>query len=128
MTFEEIQEILSGMLKIQQDIQIQQVKNTDAIAQINEQQEKNIERIARIDEQQEKNVQAIALLTENIANLNVVSQRHENRLTQLYGYQQTADSPKGLAPFVASDRLNIMQGVLDIKRKLSIIEERLDAR
>ncbi|MEY2834074.1 MAG: hypothetical protein RLZZ574_3334 [Cyanobacteriota bacterium] len=53
MTFEEIQEILNGMLKIQQDIQIQQVKNTDAIA----------------------------LLTENIANLNVVSQRHENRLT-----------------------------------------------
>jgi cobalamin biosynthesis Mg chelatase CobN len=118
MTFEEIQEILNGMLKIQQDIQIKQLKNTDAIAQINEQQEKNVERIARIDEQQEKNVQAIALLTENISNLNVVSQRHENRLTQLYGYQQTADS----------DRLNIMQGVLDIKRKLSIIEERLDAR
>jgi hypothetical protein len=104
MTFEEIQEILNRMLKIQQDIQFQQVKNTDAIA--------------RIDEQQEKNIQAISQLTENISNLNVVSQRHENRLSQLYGYQQTADS----------DRLNIMQGVLDIKRRLTSIEEKIDAR
>lgn len=87
MTFEEIQEILNGMLKIQQDIQIQQVKNTDAITN----------------------------LTENIANLNVVSQRHENRLTALYGYQQTADS----------DRLNIMQGLLDIKKRLNSIEEKI---
>jgi hypothetical protein len=104
MTFEEIQEILNRMLKIQQDIQFQQVKNTDAIA--------------RIDKQQEKNIQAISQLTENISNLNVVSQRHENRLSQLYGYQQTADS----------DRLNIMQGVLDIKRRLTSIEEKIDAR
>lgn len=104
MTFEEVQEILNGMLRIQQDIQIKQLNNADAIA--------------RIDEQQKINSEAIAILTENISNLNVVSQRHENRLTALYGYQQSADS----------DRLNIMQGVLDIKRKLAEIEKQLENR
>lgn len=118
MTFEEVQEIMNGMLRIQQDIQIKQLNNTDTIARINEQQQRDIERIAQIDRQQEENLKAIALLTENISNLNVVSQRHEDRLTQLYGYQQSADT----------DRLNIMQGVLDIKRKLAAIEKQLENR
>lgn len=110
MTFDEIQKIFEGMLKIQQDIQVQQVKNTETIARIGKRQE-------GIAEQQEKNERAIARLTENIENLNIVSQRHEDRLTYLYGYQQTADT----------DRLNIMQGVNDIRRRLNNIEERLNA-
>lgn len=118
MTFEEAQEIIARMLQIQQDIQIKQINNLDTLARIDEQQEKNSKAIAQINEQQEKNIQAIAILTENVSNLNVVSQRHEDRLTHLYGYQQSADT----------DRLNIMQGVLDIKRKLAVIEERLNAQ
>lgn len=110
MTFDEIEKIFEGMLKIQQDIQVQQIKNTEMIARIGERQE-------GIAEQQEKNERAIARLTENVENLNIVSQRHENRLTYLYGYQQTADT----------DRLNIMQGVNDIRRRLNNIEERLNA-
>ena len=109
MNFEEIDRILDRMLEVQQDIQIRQLQNTDAIARLTERQE-------RISQQQEKNTRAIALLTENIENLNVVSQRHQDRLTNLYGYQQSADT----------DRLNLLQGLNDIKRKLISIEERLD--
>ena len=72
MTFEEIQKTLEGMLQIQKDIQMQQLKNHEAISQLTE--------------RQDRNDQQIALLTENISNLNIISQRHENRLTQLYGY------------------------------------------
>ncbi len=117
MTFDEIEKIFEGMLKIQQDIQVQQVKNTETIARIGERQEGIAEQQERITEQQEKNERAIARLTENVDNLNIVSQRHEDRLTYLYGYQQTADT----------DRLNIMQGVNDIRRRLNNIEERLNA-
>lgn len=117
MTFEEYNQILDRMLQVQQDIQIKQLENTDAIARITQQQEEIARQQEEIARQQEKNNQAIANLTENVSNLNVVSQRHEDRLTRLYGYQMTADS----------DRLNIMQGVNDIKRRLTIIEEQLNA-
>ena len=96
MTFEEIDQIFKRMLEVQQDIQVRQLQNTDAIARLTERQE-------RISQQQEKNTLAIALLTENIENLNVVSQRHQDRLTHLYGYQQSADM----------DRLNLLQGLND---------------
>ena len=65
------------MLAVQRDIQERQL-NTEAIEQLGE-------RIDRVSQQQEINLQAIALLTDNISNLNIISQRHENRLTQLYG-------------------------------------------
>ena len=110
MTFEEYDRIINRMLEVQQDIQIKQVEVQDTIARISQKQEE-------IAQQQAKNAEAIANLTENVSNLNVVSQRHEDRLTRLYGYQMTSDS----------DRLNIMQGVNDIKRRLTIIEERLNA-
>ncbi|MEM9272670.1 MAG: hypothetical protein AAGA80_06860 [Cyanobacteria bacterium P01_F01_bin.143] len=103
MTFEEIQKTLEGMLQVQKDIQMQQLKNQDAIAQLT----------AR----QDKNDQQIALLTENISNLNIISQRHENRLGNLYGYQMSADT----------DRLNIMQNLLEIKGRLNNIEDKLNA-
>ena len=104
MTFEEIQKTLEGMLQVQKDIQLQQLKNQDAIAQLT----------AR----QDRNDQQIALLTENISNLNVISQRHENRLSNLYGYQMSADT----------DRLNIMQNLLEIQRRLINIEDKLNAK
>ena len=103
MTFEEIQKTLEGMLQVQKDIQMQQLKNQDAIAQLT----------AR----QDRNDQQIALLTENISNLNIISQRHENRLSNLYGYQMSADT----------DRLNIMQNLLEIKGRLDNIEDKLNA-
>ena len=109
MTFEEYNQILDRMLQVQQDIQVKQIEVQDTIARISQKQES-------IAQQQEKNTEAIANLTENVSNLNVVSQRHEDRLTRLYGYQMTSDS----------DRLNIMQGVNDIKRRLVIIEERCE--
>jgi len=110
MTFEEYNQILDRMLEVQQDIQIKQIEVQDTIARISQKQEE-------IAIQQEQNTKAIANLTENVSNLNVVSQRHEDRLTRLYGYQMTSDG----------DRLNIMQGVNDIKRRLTIIEEQLNA-
>ena len=110
MTFEEYNLILDRMLEVQQDIQIKQIEVQDTIARISQKQEE-------IAIQQEQNTKAIANLTENVSNLNVVSQRHEDRLTRLYGYQMTSDG----------DRLNIMQGVNDIKRRLTIIEEQLNA-
>ena len=116
MTFEEIDQIFKRMLEVQQDIQVRQLQNTDAIARLTERQERISQQQEKIDAQQEKNTHAIALLTENIANLNVVSQRHQDRLTNLYGYQQSADT----------DRLNLLQGLNDIKRKLISIEDRLD--
>lgn len=76
---EEIQQTIEGMLAVQRDIQERQLRNTEAIEQLGE-------RIDRVSQQQEINLQAIALLTENIGNLNIITQRHENRLTQLYGY------------------------------------------
>ena len=117
MTFEEINQILNRMLEVQQDIQIRQLKNTDAIARLTEQQERFSQQQETISQQQEKNDRAITRLTENIENLNIISQRHQDRLTNLYGYQQTADS----------DRLNLLQGLNDIKRRLISIEERLNA-
>ncbi|MDJ0588622.1 MAG: hypothetical protein QNJ72_01330 [Pleurocapsa sp. MO_226.B13] len=116
MNFEEIDRILNRMLEVQQDIQVRQLQNTDAIARLTERQEIISQQQEKISEQQEKNTHAIALLTENIENLNVVSQRHQDRLTNLYSYQQSADT----------DRLNLLQGLNDIKRKLISIEERLD--
>ncbi|MEO1341895.1 MAG: hypothetical protein AAFV28_12310 [Cyanobacteria bacterium J06635_13] len=110
MTFEEYNQILDRMLEVQQDIQIKQIEVQDTIARISQKQEE-------IATQQEENTKAIANLTENVSNLNVVSQRHEDRLTRLYGYQMPADR----------DRLNIMQGVNDIKRRLITIEEQLNA-
>ncbi|MEL6579451.1 MAG: hypothetical protein AAFQ14_06850 [Cyanobacteria bacterium J06621_12] len=110
MTFEEYNQILDRMLEVQQDIQIKQIEVQDTIARISQKHEE-------IATQQDKNTKAIANLTENVSNLNVVSQRHEDRLTRLYGYQMTSDG----------DRLNIMQGVNDIKRRLTIIEEQLNA-
>ncbi|MEL6581239.1 MAG: hypothetical protein AAFO76_12890 [Cyanobacteria bacterium J06607_15] len=117
MTFEEYNQILDRMLLVQQDIQVKQLENPDAIARITKKHEEISQKQSEIAQQQEKNTQAIANLTENISNLNIVSQRHEDRLTRLYGYQMTSDG----------DRLNIMQGVNDIKRRLTIIEERLNA-
>ena len=111
MTPEEIQQTIEGMLAVQRDIQEKQLRNTEAIQQLDI-------RLNRISQQQEINIQAIALLTENISNLNIISQRHENRLTQLYGYQMSADT----------DKLNIMQNLNDIKRRLNNIENKLDAR
>ena len=111
MTPEEIQQTIEGMLAVQRDIQEKQLRNTEAIQQLDI-------RLNRISQQQEINIQAIALLTENIGNLNIISQRHENRLTQLYGYQMSADT----------DKLNIMQNLNDIKRRLNNIENKLDAR
>ncbi len=111
MTFEEIQKTLEGMLQVQKDIQMQQLKNHEAIAQLTERQ-------AQITEIQDRNDRQIALLTENISNLNIISQRHENRLTNLYGYQMSADT----------DRLNIMQNLLEINRRLNNIEDKLNAR
>lgn len=123
MTFEEYNQILDRMLQVQQDIQTKQLENTDAIARITEKHEeitKKHEEITNkqeeIAQQQAKNIEAIANLTENVSNLNLVSQRHEDRLTRLYGYQMTSDS----------DRLDIMQGVNDIKRRLTMIEERCE--
>jgi hypothetical protein len=110
MTFEEYEQILNRMLQVQQDIQIKQLENTDTIGRIVQKQEE-------IATQQQRNTEAIALLTENISNLNVTCQRHEDRLTNLYGYQMNADT----------DRLNLLQGLNDIKRKLLNIEERLNA-
>ena len=118
MTFEEIQKTLEGMLQVQKDIQLQQLKTHEVIAQLTERQDRNDKAIARLTETQEKNEQQIALLTENISNLNIISQRHENRLTQLYGYQMSADS----------DRLNIMQNLLEIKMRLNSIEDKLNSR
>ena len=111
MTPEEIQQTIEGMLAVQRDIQEKQLRNTEAIEQLDI-------RLNRITQQQEINLQNIALLTENISNLNIISQRHENRLTQLYGYQMSADT----------DKLNIMQNLNDIKRRLNNIENKLDAR
>lgn len=111
MTPEEIQQTIERMLSVQRNIQERQLRNTEAIEQLGA-------RIDRVSQQQEINLQAIALLTENIGNLNIISQRHENRLTQLYGYQMSADT----------DRLNIMQNLNDIKRRLNNIESKLDAR
>lgn len=118
MTFEEIQKTIEGMLQVQRDIQNQQLKNNEVIAKISEQQEKNEKAIARLAEQQEKSQQKIDILTENINNLNIVSQRHENRLTQLYGYSMSTET----------DMLNIRQNLNDIKRRLVAIEEKLNAR
>lgn len=111
MTPEEIQQTIEGMLAVQRDILERQLRNTEAIEQLGE-------RIDRVSQQQEINLQAIALLTDNISNFNIISQRHENRLTQLYGYQMSADT----------DRLNIMQNLNDIKRRLNNIESKLDAK
>ena len=111
MTFEEYDRILTRMLAVQQDIQVKQVE-------ISEQQKRNTEAIAALTVKQQENMEAIALLTENISNLNVVSQRHEDRLTRLYGYQQSADG----------DRITIMQDVNEIKQRLNSIEEKRDAR
>ena len=111
MTFEEIQKTLEGMLQVQKDIQMQQLKKQYAIAQLTERQ-------AQITDRQDKNDQQIALLTENISHLNIISQRHENRLTNLYGYQMSADT----------DRLNVMQNLLEIQRRLINIEDKLNAK
>ena len=97
MTFEEIQKTLEGMLQVQKDIQMQQLKTHEAIAQLTEQQAQLTERQAQITDRQDRNDRQIALLTENISNLNIISQRQENRLINLYGYQMSADT----------DRLNI---------------------
>ena len=125
MTFEEIQKTLEGMLQIQKDIQMQQLKNHEAITQLTERQAQLTERQAQLTERQaqitkiqDRNNQQISLLTENISNLNIISQRHENRLTNLYGYQMSADP----------DRLNIMQNLLEINRRLNNIEDKLNAR
>ncbi len=118
MTFEEIQKTLEGMLQVQKDIQMQQLKNHEAIAQLTERQAQLTERQAQITEIQDRNDRQIALLTENISNLNIISQRHENRLTNLYGYQMSADP----------DRLNIMQNLLEINRRLNNIEDKLNAK
>ena len=118
MTFEEIQQVIERMLKVQQDIQLKQLSNTEAINQLTQKQNEFEERQARIQQQQEANAVAIANLTENVSNLNVTAQRHEDRLRQLYGYQITSDS----------DRLNLMQGINDIRRRLIYIEEQLNAR
>ena len=80
MTPEEIQQTIEGMLAVQRNVRERQLKNTEAIEQLGE-------RIDRVSQQQEINLEAIALLTDNISNLNIITQRHENRLTQLYGYQ-----------------------------------------
>lgn len=98
MTFEEYNQILDRMLQVQQDIQVKQLEAQDTIVRISKKQEEISRKQEEIATQQEKNIRAIANLTENVSNLNVVSQRHEDRLTRLYGYQITADS----------DRLNIM--------------------
>ncbi len=98
------------MLQVQKDIQMQQLKNQDAIAQLTERQ-------AQITDRQDKNERQIAILTENISNLNIISQRHENRMTNLYGYQMSAET----------DRLNIMQNLLEIQRRLNNIENKLNS-
>ena len=109
MIFEEIQKTLEGMLQVNKDIQMQQSKNCEAIAQLTERQ-------AQITDRQDRNDQQIAILTENISNLNIISQRHENRMTILYGYQMSAET----------DRLNIMQNLLEIQRRLNNIENKLN--
>ena len=118
MTPEEIQQTIEGMLAVQRDIQERQLRNTEAIESNSKAIEQLGERIDRVSQQQEINLQAIALLTDNISNFNIINQRHENRLTQLYGYQMSADT----------DRLNIMQNLNDIKRRLNNIESKLDAK
>ncbi len=117
MTFEEIQKTLEGMLQVQKDIQMQQLKNQDAIARLTERQAQLTERQAQITDRQDRNDQQIAILTENISNLNIISQRHENRMTNLYGYQMSAET----------DRLNIMQNLLEIQRRLNNIENKLNS-
>ncbi len=116
MTFEEIQKTLEGMLQVQKDIQMQQLKNQDAIARLTERQAQISTRQDRNDQQIALLTEKIALLTENISNLNVISQRHENRISNLYGYQMSAET----------DRLNIMQNLLEIQRRLNNIENKLD--
>ena len=110
MNFEEYEVILNRMLEVSREIQVKQLTNTDEISRLRETQQE-------IAKQQQENSRAIGTLTENVSNLNVVAQRHEDRLTRLYGYQMTSDS----------DRLDIMQGINDIKRRLNIIEGQLNA-
>ena len=98
MTFEEMQQIIEGMLRVQRQIQENQLKHDEKIAVIDE-------RLARITEKMDN-------LTENVENLNTISQRHENRLTYLYGYDMQAEA----------NLLDIRQKMLNLERRVGKIE------
>lgn len=111
MTFEEIQKIIEGMLAVQRDIQEKQIKTTETLDRVSQQQIKNSETINRLSIKIEN-------LTENVSNLNVVSQRHQDRFGQFYGYHQSAET----------ERLQLLENQRRIERRLEKIEDKLDAR
>lgn len=111
MTFEEIQKVIEGMLAVQRDIQEKQLKNTETLDRLSNQQ-------IKIDETLDRLSIKIENLTENVSHLNVISQRHQDRFAQFYGYQQTAET----------DRLQLLESQRRIESRLDQIEGKLDAR
>ena len=121
MTFEEIQKVIEGMLAVQRDIQEKQIKTTETLNRVSQQQIKTTETLERVSQQQIKNSETIDRLsikienlTENVSNLNIVSQRHQDRFGQFYGYHQSAET----------ERLQLLEN----QRRLEKIEDKLDAR
>jgi chromosome segregation ATPase len=118
MTFEEIQTVIEGMLAVQRDIQENQINSNERFKDL----DLRLERITQLQSQTDAKIDRLSAkidnLTENVSNLNIVSQRHEDRFTQYYGYHQSADS----------DRLNLLESQRRIERRLDRIEDKLDAR
>ena len=72
----------------------------------------------RTDERIDRLSVKIANLTENVSNLNVVSQRFQDRFDRFYGYHQTAET----------DRYRLFEVQNRIEARLARIEDKLDAR
>ncbi|MEN9520185.1 MAG: hypothetical protein RLZZ381_2773 [Cyanobacteriota bacterium] len=125
MTFEEIQKIIEGMLAVQRNIQDADLRLQEKLDRVAEQQLKSDLKLEKLAQNQiesdyklDRLSDKIDNLTENVSNLNIISQRHEDRLTQSYGYHQTAES----------DRLRLFEVQNRIERRLDRIERKLDAR
>lgn len=118
MTFEEMQAIIQGMLAVQRDLQEGQMKLQESQKTFDENQKKLLESQAQTDQKIDRLTEKIDNLSDQVGHLNVVSQRHEDRFTQFYGYHQSSES----------DRLHIRETQNQIVARLDAIEDKLDAR
>ncbi len=116
MTYEEIQKIIEGMLSVQRDIQENQINSSERLKAIDSRLDRMSELQSQTDAKLDRLSVKIDNLTENVSNLNIISQRHEDRFTQFYGYHQAADR----------DRLNLLESQRRIERRLEKIEDKLD--
>jgi hypothetical protein len=113
MTFEEMQQIIQGMLSVQRGLQESQLSNSQAIAA-------NNEAIANLRQLTESNARSIQALGDDIAEMRLSMQKgFEHSLEEREELRQATLGIANLLSSLDEDRPTIL-------RKLNVIENKVD--